>query len=171
VQSWLKAIESYVTRRSPGMSRVAVVYGDTGNGDAYTNLVGKLIKRHPQLRGLINVCPGESYILPRQVIQMHKVGKVFSAGNGGDCPPLYIDLVRFVRRGAEEIVCAGDPANLGYLAVWAADYLGSGHTFASGKYDVGGPVGTVSYVATDMELPLGQPITITRANLTKYAGT
>jgi ABC-type sugar transport system substrate-binding protein len=170
VQTWLKAIESYVPRRYPGMSRVAIVYGDTGNGDADRNLVGKLIKRHPQLRGLINICPGESYILPQQVIQAHRVGKVFSAGNGGDCPPLYIDLVRFVRQGAEEIVCAGDPVNLGYLVVWAAGYLASGHAFVTRQYNVGGPVGTVSYHATNKELPLGRPLTITRANLAKYTG-
>jgi ABC-type sugar transport system substrate-binding protein len=167
VQTWLKAIESYVPRRYPGMTRVAVVYGDTSND---TNLVGKLIKHHPQLRGLINVCPGEAYILPKQVIQAHKVGKVFSAGNGGTCPPLYVDLARYVRRGAEEIVCGGDPVKLGYLVVWAADYLASGHTFVPGQYNVGGPVGTVSYDATDMELPLGQPLTITKANLAQYTG-
>ena len=130
----------------------------------------RLIKRHPHLRGLIFVCPGESYILPRQLIQAHKVGKVFSAGNGGDCPPLYVDLARYVRRGAEEIVCAGDPVKLGYLVVWAADYLASGRTFTPGQYDVGGPVGTVSYGAKNQELPLGQPLTITKANLGQYAG-
>ncbi len=104
------------------------------------------------------------------MIKAHKVGKVFTAGNGGTCPPLYVDLARYVRRGAEEIVCAGDPVKLGYLVVWAADYLASGHTFVPGQYNVGGPVGTVSYDATDMELPLGQPITITKANVAQYAG-
>jgi ABC-type sugar transport system substrate-binding protein len=170
VQTWLKTIESYAARRYPRMTRVAVVYGDTGNGDADTNLVGNLIKRHPQLRGLINVCPGEAFILPQQVIQAHEVGKVFSAGNGGTCPPLYVDLVRYVRRGAEEIVCAGDETKLGYLVVWAADYLASGHTFAAGQYDVGGPVGTVTYDARDRMVPLGLPLTITKANLAQYAG-
>src|SRR5207302_11473585 len=98
-----------------------------------------------------------------------KVGKVSAAGNGGDCPPLYVDLVRYVRRGAEEIVCAGDPVKQGYLVVWAADYLARGHTFAPGGYDVGGPVGTVQYLAPDAELPLGQPLTITKANVDQYA--
>jgi hypothetical protein len=48
------------------------------------------------------------------------------------------------------------------------DYLASGHTFVSGQYNVGEPVGTVND-ATDMELPLGRPVTITKANLGKYA--
>ncbi len=169
VQTWLKAIESYVPRRYPRMTRVAIVYGDTGNGDADTNLVSKLIKRHPKLRGMINLCPGEAVILPQQVIKAHKVGKVFSAGNGALCPPLDVDyFLRYVRLGAEEIVCAGDPVKLGYLVVWAADYLARGHTFVAGRYNVGGPVGTVSYHATDKELPLGQPLTITKTNFGKY---
>ena len=54
--------------------------------------------------------------------------------------------------------------------MWAADYLASGHTFAPGQYDVGGPVGTVTYDAKNQELPLGQPLTITKANLGQYAG-
>jgi hypothetical protein len=153
------------------LRRVAVVYGDTGNGTADVNLVGKLITRHPQLRGLINVCPGEAVILPQQVIDARKVGKIFSAGNGGTCPPLDMSYFgRYVRRGAEEIVCPGDPVKLGYLVVWAADYLASGHTFALGRYRVGSPVGNVTYDATDKELPLGRPLTITKANLGKYAG-
>ena len=75
-----------------------------------------------------------------------------------------------VRLGAEEIVCEGDPAKLGYLTVWAADYLARGHTFAPGSYDVGGPVGTVRYFSHNQELRLGQPLTITKANLAQYAG-
>jgi ABC-type sugar transport system substrate-binding protein len=170
VQTWTKAIIAYVPQRYPRMKRVAIVYGDTGNGTADVGMFKRLIKGHPHLRGMIFVCPGESYILPPQVINAHKVGKVFSAGNGGTCPPLSVDLARYVRRGAEEIVCAGDPVELGYLVVWAADYLASGHTFAPGQYDVGGPVGTVTYDAKNQDLPLGQPLTITKANLGKYTG-
>ena len=58
------------------------------------------------------------------MINTHKVGKVFTAGNGASCPPL----------------------------------------------DVGGPVGTVQYFSQNEELRLGQPLTITKANLGKYSG-
>jgi ABC-type sugar transport system substrate-binding protein len=170
VQTWTKSIEAYVPQRYPGMKRVAVVYGDTGNGTADVGMFKRLIKGHPHLGGMIFVCPGESYILPPQVISAHRVGKVFSVGNGGTCPPLSVDLARYVRRGAEEIVCAGDPVKLGYLVVWAADYLASGHTFAPGSVNVGDPVGTVQYYSQNEELGLGQPITITKANLGTYSG-
>ena len=167
----LKLAKAYIQRRYPQMHRVGVAYGDLGNGDVDTHLFNRLMRAHPHLRGLIFLCPGESYILPQQVIRAHKVGKVFSAGNGGDCPPLSeseTPLPRYVRLGAEEIVCEGDPAKLGYLTVWAADYLASGHAFALGSYDVGGPVGTVQYFSHNQELRLGQPLTITKANVDQY---
>jgi len=173
VRAWESAVKAYVPQRYPGMKRVALFYGDTGNGHADDHLFRRLIKRHRHLRGLIFLCPGEAYIVPQQIINAHRVGKVFSVGNGGDCPPLSeseTPLPRYVRRGAEVIVCVGDPFKLGYLTVWAADYLARGHTFAPGQYDVGGPVGTVSYYAENQELPLGQPLTITKANLDQYVG-
>lgn len=54
--------------------------------------------------------------------------------------------------------------------VVAANYLASGHTFAPGSYQVGGPVGTVQYFSRNEELRLGQPLTITQANIDQYAG-
>ena len=53
----------------------------------------------------------------------------------------------------------------GYLTVWAAKYLLTGHHFRPGAYHVGGPVGLVWYYAKHQELRLGQPLTITKANL------
>jgi ABC-type sugar transport system substrate-binding protein len=171
VQTWLRVLKHYMPRRYPHMHRVGVAYGDTGNGDADTHMFRRLLRAHPHLRGLIYLCPGEAYILPPQIVRAHDVGKVFSVGNGGDCPPLYIDLANNVRSGAEEVVCAGDPTNVGYLAIWAADRLARSHTLTldPGSYDVGGPVGTVQYYSRDDELRLGQPLTITRANLAQYA--
>ena len=70
-----------------------------------------------------------------------------------------------MRLGAEEVVCEGDPAKLGYLTVWAADYLAGGHTFAPGSYNIGGPVGSARYYSRHQELRLDQLITATQANL------
>jgi ABC-type sugar transport system substrate-binding protein len=170
VGTFLKLTKAYIQRRYPQMDRVGVAYGDLGNGDVDTDLFNRLMRAHPQLRGLIFLCPGEAYNQPPLLVQAHKVGVVFTAGNGGDCPPLDDPYLTSVRLGAEEIVCPGSPAKLGYLTVWAADYLARGHRFAPGSYDVGGPVGTVRYFSHNQELRLGQPLTITKANLAQYAG-
>jgi ABC-type sugar transport system substrate-binding protein len=170
VGTWLKAAEAYIPHRYPQMHRDAVVYGGTGNGAEGTLVLKPLLKAHPRLRGLIFLCPSETYTGPPQLIQAHKVGKIFTVANSGGCPPLSGALARYVRRGATEIVCAGDPTNLGHVTVWAADYLAAGHTFAPGSINVGDPVGTVQYYSQNEELRLGQPLTITKTNLAQYAG-
>jgi rhamnose transport system substrate-binding protein len=170
VQSWLKATKSYIPRRYPRMHRVGIVYGGTGNGAAGTLVLRPLLKKYPHLRGFIFLCPSESYTGPPQLAHAHLIGKVFSAGNGGDCPPLYVTLANSVRAGSAEMVCGGDPTHLGYLTIWAADHLAADHvlTFTPGSYDVGGPVGTVHYLSRNEELRLGQPVTITKSNLDLY---
>ena len=171
VQTWLKAVEAYAPARYPGLTRAAVVYGGTGNGPAGTLILKPVLKRYPRLRGLIFLCPSESWTGPPQLIRAHEVGKVFTAGNGGGCPPLDDPVVaNSVRKGAAQMVCVGDPTALGYLAVWAADHLASGKAFAPGQYDVGGPIGTVDFFAKNLELRLGRPLTITKDNLAQYGG-
>jgi ABC-type sugar transport system substrate-binding protein len=171
VQTWLRALRHYMPRRFPHMYRAGVAYGDTGDGNVDKHMLRRLTRAHRHLRGLIFLCPGDASIVPPQIVQANKVGKIFSVGNGGDCPPLYIDWAHNVQAGAEEVVCAGDPTKLGYLAVWAADHLARMHTvtFTPGTYDVGGPVGTVRYYRQNEELRLGQPLVINQANLAQFA--
>ena len=170
VATWLQETKAYVPKRYPGMHLAGVVYGGTGNGDAGTLVLKPVLNAHPHLRGFDFLCPGEAYTGPPQLIKDHVVGKVFSAGNGDGCPPLYSAFAWSVRRGAGEMVCAGDPTKLGYLTVWAANYVATGHKLAPGSISVGGPVGSVQYFRQDEELRLGQPLTITKANVDKYAG-
>jgi rhamnose transport system substrate-binding protein len=165
---WQKLIASYVARQYPSMKLIKVVRGTGAGNETEVATVKQFIAVHPKLRGLLGVVPTEGYMVANAIIQAHKIGKIFASGNGGICPPLDVDQARYVRDGAEEIVCAGDPVKLGYLVVWAADHLASGHTIAPGSYAVGGPVGTVTYDAKHQDLPLGQPLTITKANLDQY---
>lgn len=167
----VRLIKAYVPHRYPRMRLVGVVTGADGNGPAGSLLLRPLLRKHPHLRGLIFLCQDEAYNGPPQLIHLHKVGKVFSAGNGDHyAPPVVGPWRTSVRLGAEEIVIPGDPAKLGYLTVWAADQLANGHKLTPGKYNVGGPVGTVRYYGHNQELRLGRPLTITKANLSQYAG-
>jgi ABC-type sugar transport system substrate-binding protein len=172
VKTWLKATKPYVRRQYPHMHRIGVVYGGTGNGVAGTLALRHLLRKHPHLRGFDFLCPSEAYTGPPQLAHLHDIGKVFSAGNGDGCPPLYTVYANSVRAGTTEIVCAGDPTNLGYLTIWAADHLARSNTlaFTPGSYDVGGPIGTVQYYSRHEELRLGQPLTITKANVDEYSG-
>jgi rhamnose transport system substrate-binding protein len=170
VATWLKLTEAYIERRYPQMQRVAVAYGDTGNGSIDTDLFDRVMQAHPQVRGMIFLCPGEAYNQPPLLVRAHDVGKVFTVGNGGDCPPLDDPYLTSVRLAAEQVLCPGDPVKVGYLTVWAAAQLAGGHRFAQGSYDVGAPVGTVQYFRHNRELRLRQLLLITKANVDRYAG-
>ena len=158
---------AYVRTAYPNMKLAAIVRG-TGAGDqGEIDSVTSFVSAHPNLKGLIGITPTEAYMAADAIIATHKIGQVFSAGNGGGS---FDDLLPgFVRRGAAEIVYVSNPVKLGYLTVWAANYLLTGHHFKWGAYQVGGPIGLVRYYANHRELRLGQPLTITKANVELYA--
>jgi ABC-type sugar transport system substrate-binding protein len=169
VHTWLNTIEA-PPQLYPQMERVGVVYGDDSGNPQETARFTHLIKTHPDVRGLIALCPTEAYIVPQAISHAGKVGKVFAAGDGQACSPVDPQLATYVREGTEELVCEGVPTKLGYATAWAADYLAGGQTFKPGPYHVGGSVGTVHYFAPNKELRVGGPLTITKANLNKYSG-
>ena len=86
VRTELKLTEAYIKRRYPRMHRVGVAYGDLGNGNVDTHLFNRLVRAHPQMRGLIFLCPGEADNQPPLLVKAHKVGKIFTSGNGDGCP-------------------------------------------------------------------------------------
>jgi rhamnose transport system substrate-binding protein len=142
---------------------------ETGAGDQKeVDSVKSFMAAHPNLKGLLSITPTETYVAAEAITQAGRIGQIFSAGNGGG-DFKGTPLVGWVRSGAMEDVVVGDPIKLGYLTVWAAHYLLTGHHFRPGAYQVGGPLGLVWYYAKHRELRLGQPITITKKNVDRYA--
>ncbi|HLX32047.1 MAG TPA: BTAD domain-containing putative transcriptional regulator [Gaiellaceae bacterium] len=167
--TWKKVVKAYIAEAYPNMKLDGVIDG-TGAGDqTEIDSVKSFISAHPHLKGLIGITPTEAYMAADAITQAGKIGRIFSAGNGddslGDTP-----LPNFVRSGAAELVYVSNPVKLGYLTVWAAKYLLTGHHFRPGvAYQVGGPIGLVWYYPKHRELRLGQPLTITKANVNLYA--
>lgn len=166
--TWEKVIEAYVPKAYPKM-KLDGVLTETGAGDeAEVNSVKSFMAAHPKLNGLIGAVPTEAYMAAEAITQAGRIGQVFSAGNG-DGGLKGTPFPGWVRSGAAEVVLVGDQINVGYLTVWAAKYLLTGHHFRPGAYQVGGPIGLVWYYAKHRELRLGQPLTITKANVDRYA--
>jgi ABC-type sugar transport system substrate-binding protein len=164
-----RIIERYVARAYPQMKLEGVVTG-TGAGDpAELASVVDYIRSHPNLRGLVAVTPTEASMAAEGIGKANVIGKVFSSGNGGS--DFGSPLPGFVRSGEAQLVFGGDPTKVGYLTMWAAHYLLTGHSFKPGLYHVGGPIGNVYYHAARQELRLGQPLTITKANVDAYVNT
>lgn len=166
--TWEKVVEAYIPKAYPNMKLDGVIT-ETGAGDeAEVDSVKSFMSGHPNLQGLIGVVPTEAYMAAEAITQAGRIGQVFSAGNGGSslADP---QLRGYVQSGAAELVFTDNPIKLGYLTAWAAQYLLTGHHFRPGAYQVGGPIGVVYYYAKHQELRLGQPLTITKANLSEYA--
>jgi rhamnose transport system substrate-binding protein len=166
--TWVNAVSAYIAKAYPNMKSDGL-QTETGAGDqAEVDSVKSFMSAHPKLKGLISITPTETYMAAEAITQAGRIGQVFSAGNGGG-DFKGTPLVGWVRSGAMVDVVVGDPIKLGYLTVWAAHYLLTGHHFRPGAYRVGGPIGLVWYYRKHQELRLGQPITITKKNVAQYA--
>jgi DNA-binding SARP family transcriptional activator/ABC-type sugar transport system substrate-binding protein len=174
---WAHLVKHYITRTYPKMKLTGVIEGSGAGDQTEVDTVKSFISAYPHLKGLIGITPNEATVAAKAILQAGKVGRVFSAGNGDDRLG-DTELPQYVRSGATELVYVGSPVTLGYLTVWAANYLLTGHRFkerpaipqdhAGRAYQVGGPIGTVWYLGHG-ELPAGQPLTVTKANVNLWA--
>jgi rhamnose transport system substrate-binding protein len=166
---WEKEVQVYIPKAYPNMQLDGVLdlsgAGDQNEVDA----VKSFMAAHPNLKGLLAITPTEEFMAAEAIQQAGRIGQIFSAGNGGTGNLKGTPLPGWIRSGATEDVLSGDPINLGYLTVWAAHYLLTGHHFRPGAYQVGGPVGLVYYYAEHQELRLGPPLIITKKNVDQYA--
>jgi ABC-type sugar transport system substrate-binding protein len=168
VHAWENVVEHYVPRAYPKM-KLDGVETETGAGDQNeVDAIKSFMSTHPNLKGLIGIVPTEGYLSPEAITEAGRIGQVFSADNGGTTP-VDPQLGGYVRSGAAELVYVDNTIKQGYLTVWAAHYLLTGHHFRAGAYQVGGPIGRVWYYPKHRELRLDQPLTITKKNLARYA--
>jgi rhamnose transport system substrate-binding protein len=165
-----KVVAAYIPTAYPNM-KLDGVLNLTGAGDqAELDAVMSFMSAHPNLKGLIGIAPTEAYMAAAAITQAGKIGQVFAAGNGGSWLK-GTDMVGYVKSGATEDVMPGYPVKLGYLTVWAAHRLLTGHHFKSGAYRLGEWGLRVRYYRSHQELRLGRPLTITKENLTRIAPT
>lgn len=166
--SWGKIATAYVRKTYPRLKLDGVIRGTGGGDQAEFDSVKSYMADHPNLKGLLAITPTETYVAAEAITQAGRIGQIFSAGNGGSglSDP---QLIGYIRTGAAELVDASNPIKQGYLTVWAANYLLTGHRFRPGAYQVGRPIGLVYYYAKHRELRLGQPFTITKKNVDRYA--
>jgi rhamnose transport system substrate-binding protein len=166
---WTRLARAYIARTYPAMKLDGVVLGTDAGDPSEASALEGFMAAHPKLSGLLAIVPTEAWMAAEAITRAHKVGRVFSAGNAG--ADFTAPLPGWVRSGAAEFVFASDPIKLGYLTVWAANYLLTGHRFRPGAYQVGGPIGLVWYYPKHQELRLGQPLTVTKANVDVYANS
>jgi rhamnose transport system substrate-binding protein len=165
---WAKLVQAYMPKAYPNMKLDAVLTETGAGGQEEVDSIKSYMAAHPKLVGLIGIAPTEAWCEADAITQSGRIGQVFSAGNAGG-GLVGTPQPGWVRSGAMQAVLTANQKTLGYLSVWAANYLLTGHHFRPGAYHVGGPVGLVWYYAKHQELRLGQPLTITSRNLARYA--
>ncbi len=149
-------------KKYPKMKLVSVVYGNDDPTTA-TQVTSGLLQHYPNLAGIIS--PTTVGIAAAAAVLDTKQyrGKVKLTGLG---TPL--SLKKFVNDGTIQAFELWNPANLGYLAAYAAvNYASKTITGAAGQSFKAGKLGTYK-IGADHTVLLGPPTVFTKANINKF---
>jgi len=149
-------------KKYPKMHLVSIVYGNDDPTTA-TQVTQGLLQQHPTLKGIIS--PTTVGILAAaQVVDSPKYkGKVAVTGLGTPN-----SLKKYVADGTVQAFELWNPANLGYLAAYAAVNLASKKiTNAAGQSFTAGKLGKYT-VGAGHAILLGPPFVFTKANISQF---
>jgi rhamnose transport system substrate-binding protein len=159
--AWIGYMKQELTKY-PNMKLVSTVYGNDDPPTA-TQVTEGLLEKYPDLKGIIS--PTTVGILAAaQVVATPKwKGKVIVTGLG--TPD---EMKSYVSDGVAPAFILWNPANLGYLAAYAAVYLASKKiTNAAGQSFTAGKLGKYT-VGADNTVLLGPPTVFNSANINKF---
>jgi rhamnose transport system substrate-binding protein len=149
-------------KKYPKMHLVSIVYGNDDPTTA-TQVTQGLLQQHPNLKGIIS--PTTVGILAAaQVVDSPKYkGKVAVTGLGTPN-----SLKKYVGDGTVQAFELWNPANLGYLAAYAAvNYASKKITNAAGQSFTAGKLGKYQ-VGAQRSILLGPPFVFTKANINQF---
>jgi len=149
-------------KKYPKMKLVSIVYGN-GDPTTATQVTQGLLQHYPNLKGIIS--PTTVGILAAaQVLDTSKYkGKVALTGLGTP-----VAMNKYVEDGTVQSFELWNPANLGYLAAYAAvNYASKKITGAAGQSVTAGKLGTFT-VGADHTILLGPPLVFTKSNINNY---
>jgi rhamnose transport system substrate-binding protein len=159
--AWIGYMKQELTKY-PKMKLVATVYGNDDPPTA-TQVTEGLLEKYPNLKGIIS--PTTVGILAAaQVVATPKwKGKVLVTGLG---TPL--EMKAYVADGVTPEFVLWNPANLGYLAAYAAVNLASKKiTNAPGQSFTAGKLGKYT-IGADHTIILGPPTVFTASNINQF---
>ncbi|MDQ6839620.1 MAG: substrate-binding domain-containing protein [Actinomycetota bacterium] len=159
LQAWISAMRARLANY-PRLHLVPVQTGAT-TGPENTVVADRLMAAYPNLKGIIGAGPANVGPLARAVDQAGKKGKVVVTGEADP------NGVRpWIENGTVHAVVYYNTVHLGYLTYWAVSQMLHHRDFAP-RQTVPGLADPVSWDATTHTLVLGQPVVITRANVSK----
>lgn len=166
--AWIKYMKQELKKpKYKGMQLVKVVYGNDDPVVSKTVLLG-LLSAYPNLRGIIS--PTTVGIqTAAQYLDTHKklLKHITLTGLG-----LPSQMKPYVKDGTVKAFELWNPANLGYLAGYAAAALASGMPLKAGEKFKAGKLGTYTILppaaGTGLSVVLGPPFVFTKANVDNF---
>lgn len=161
LNAWIGFMQARSKAKYPKLTLLAPQYAG-GAADRAAQIASDLMAANPDLKGIIGVasttCPG----VAQAIETAGKIGKVVGTGY---CSP---NTVRaYLKSGAFGYSVLWDPAELGYLTVWAGKQLIDGKPFETSNA-VKGLSHPVSFDKATGVLLLGDPAVFTAANVDQY---
>lgn len=149
-------------KKYPKMSLVSVVYGNDDTATS-TQVTEGLLEQYPNLKGIISPTTVGLPAVAAVIDTPKYRGKI--AATGLATPD---EMKKYVADGTVKEFELWNPANLGYLAAYAAVDLASGKiTNAAGQTFTAGKLGKFT-VGADHTVLLGAPFVFTSANINKF---
>jgi rhamnose transport system substrate-binding protein len=150
-------------KKYPKLDLVATVYGNDDPTTA-TQVTQGLLQKYPKLKGIISPTTVGILAAAQVVDAAHDIGKVFVTGLG---TPL--EMKAYIENGTSPEVILWNPANLGYLAAYAAVNLASKTiTSATGQSFTAGKLGKYT-IGADHTILLGPTTVFTKANVSQFS--
>jgi rhamnose transport system substrate-binding protein len=159
--AWIGYMKQELTK-FPNMHLVTTVYGNDDPTTA-TQVTQGLLQHYPNLKGIIS--PTTVGILAAaQVLDTPKYrGKIALTGLGTP-----VAMKKYVEDGTVQSFELWNPANLGYMAMYAAvNFQSKKITNASGQSFTAGHLGKFT-VGADHTILLGPPLVFTKANINNF---
>jgi rhamnose transport system substrate-binding protein len=161
LNAWIGFMQKEAAAKYPKLKLLEPQYAG-GTAQRAAQIAGDLMTANPDMKAIIAVasstCPGVA-----QAIET--TGKIGSVIGTGYCSP---NTARsYLKSGAFGFTVLWDPAQLGYLTVWAGKQLIDGKTFAA-ENTVPGFANPVTYDAQKGILLLGPPAVFTADNVDKF---
>lgn len=161
LNAWIAFMQKQAKEKYPKLTLLEPQYAG-GTAQRAAQIAGDLMTANPDLKGIIAVasstCPGVA-----QAIET--AGKIGTVVGTGYCSP---NTARaYIKSGSFGFSVLWDPAQLGYLTVWAGKQLIEGKPFAA-ENTVPGFASPVTYNADTGVLLLGPPAVFTAENVDKF---
>jgi rhamnose transport system substrate-binding protein len=159
--TWIKYMKQELAKY-PNVHLVSTVYGNDDPTTA-TQVTQGLLQRYPNLKGIIAPTSVGIVSAAEVVSSSRYKGKVVVTGLG--TPE---SMKKYVANGVAPSFYLWNPADLGYLAAYAAvNYASKTVTSAQGQSFTAGKLGTFT-VGPDSTILLGPPLLFNASNIDKY---